>query len=140
MTKVSCSRKFEFDAGHRVFRHGGKCRFPHGHRYVLEVEAKARRLNDLGMVIDFADLKKVIGKFIDDEIDHGFMVFESDTEMVASLESVDAKIFRTPFNPTAENLAEFFLAKSNELMRPFSITVSKVTLFETPNCKSVAKL
>ena len=36
---ITCTRKIEFDYGHRVFKHGSKCKHIHGHRGVIEVTA-----------------------------------------------------------------------------------------------------
>lgn len=32
MGRFSCTRRLEFDAGHRVPLHESKCKNPHGHR------------------------------------------------------------------------------------------------------------
>ncbi len=51
---ISCTRRIEFDAAHRVMRHEGKCKHLHGHRYALEATFSASGLDALGRVIDFA--------------------------------------------------------------------------------------
>ena len=33
---ITCTRRIEFDAAHRVMGHEGKCKHLHGHRYALE--------------------------------------------------------------------------------------------------------
>ncbi|NBU05839.1 MAG: 6-carboxy-5,6,7,8-tetrahydropterin synthase, partial [Sphingobacteriia bacterium] len=55
---IECSRKIDFDAGHRVIGHQNKCQYLHGHRYSLEITATALELDELGMVADFGVLKK----------------------------------------------------------------------------------
>lgn len=139
---ATCTRKIEFDAGHRVLGHQGKCRFPHGHRYVVEITLSAA-LNDLGMVQDFGRIKDVLGGWVDKRLDHGFIVNEQDFELIAALESLEHnKIEVVPFNPTAENLAAWLLREfqqelgsSPELSRA---EVKRVRLYETPNCWSDA--
>ena len=38
------TRRIEWDMGHRVPEHGGKCRTPHGHRYVAEVTVRGPQI------------------------------------------------------------------------------------------------
>ena len=61
---IECSRKIDFDAGHRVIGHKNKCQYLHGHRYSLEITATALELDELGMVADFVVLKKIMKKVI----------------------------------------------------------------------------
>jgi len=131
---MNCTRKIEFDAGHRVLGHAGKCRFPHGHRYVLEVTASSQRLNTLGMVMDFGEIKSIIGEWVARVIDHGFLVYEKDRELLSLLNALsESKVCVVGFNPTAENLSEWLLAKCDELLGK-ETEVSHVRLYETPNC------
>ena len=60
--KFFCCVKIEFDAAHRVIGHQNKCRYLHGHRYVLEVTAVSNVLNSIGMVVDFGFLKTKINQ------------------------------------------------------------------------------
>lgn len=66
----------EFSAAHRLMSHNGKCRGIHGHNYevVLTIEAK---INEDGMILDFAHLKRVL-KSIIDEYDHSIMLYRED--------------------------------------------------------------
>src|SRR5262249_14498003 len=54
---VTCTRLLQFDAGHRVYQHEGKCANLHGHRYTAEITAQAEALDKIGRVIDFSVLK-----------------------------------------------------------------------------------
>src|SRR5262245_52482042 len=73
-----CTRKLEFDAGHRVLGHGGKCRHLHGHRYVAEVTCYAEELDKLGFVVDFSVIKTVVGDWIDENFDHNMILNPKD--------------------------------------------------------------
>ncbi len=53
-----------FAAAHAIRGHAGECRHLHGHNYRVRVHAAAERLDDLGMVVDFADLKEVVGEVL----------------------------------------------------------------------------
>ena len=55
------SKEFMFSAAHQIRFHGGKCERLHGHNWRIRVHARASELNRIGMVIDFADLQKLVG-------------------------------------------------------------------------------
>jgi len=56
---LTIMRRIKFCAGHRLHRHGGKCEFFHGHNYVADFYVTAEEVDDIGRVIDFADLKRL---------------------------------------------------------------------------------
>src|SRR3990167_11051432 len=82
-----------------------KCLQPHGHNYIVEVTIKSLDLVD-GMVIDFGKVKQVIN-----EVDHKDLNQYLD-------------------NPTAENLAEYFYNKINEMMSNDHVS-TEVKVWET---------
>lgn len=154
MSVTAIGQKFEFDSGHRVLGHGGKCRHLHGHRYVAEVILVAENLNALGMVIDFGDVKRIIGTWINEHWDHNMILNREDP--LCSLCDVDfAEIFeRPPFvmpsgmNPTAENMAEVLYFTCDRLLKEqhadlfaegstIAPRIEAVTLWETPNCRAI---
>jgi 6-pyruvoyltetrahydropterin/6-carboxytetrahydropterin synthase len=56
------SKDFGFSAAHQIRFHGGKCERLHGHNWRIRVHARASELNRIGMVIDFADLQKLVAE------------------------------------------------------------------------------
>lgn len=129
------TRIFEFDYGHRVLGHGGKCRFPHGHRGKAEITLQTAKLNSLGMVIDFAQVKDVIGGWIDSHWDHAFLIHPEDP-LRPAFES-DAQGNRvyvmSSGNPTAEHMAEELFGIVEGLLGD-KAKVVQVTIWETPTC------
>ncbi len=136
--KTTITRLYGFDAGHRVMGHEGHCQNPHGHRYQVEITAQADVLDDLGRVIDFSVLKQKVGGWLNEHWDHTFIVNSSDLILLDALMAVtDARKspFVVSFNPTAENLAEFILKSvCPNVLRGTGVTVTKIKLWETPNC------
>ena len=143
------TRKLEWDAGHRVLGHGGRCRHLHGHRYTAEVTVAAPELDELGMVIDFSVLKEKVGGWIDREWDHNMMLHPDDPLLKAVVctgdvvvESEDPEPIwggKAPYvmksgNPTAENIACELFHKATDLLTGTGITVLRVKIWETPNC------
>jgi len=133
---IKCTRRIQFDAGHRVVGHQNKCNFLHGHRYVLEVTVASESLNNLGMVVDFSDMKNVIKNWIDDNFDHSLILYKSDKPIGEKISDwTGQKIYYMDHNPTAENIALHL--KTEILPKLFintSFSIDKIKLYETPNC------
>ena len=67
----------QWDMGHRVMNHRSICKGLHGHRYKAEICISGdliteSGISEEGMVMDFADLKKIALSEILDKMDHGF--------------------------------------------------------------------
>jgi 6-pyruvoyltetrahydropterin/6-carboxytetrahydropterin synthase len=107
-----------FAAGHALRGYRGKCENPHGHNYKVRVTLAGEKLDDIGLLYDFKDLKAVMGDIID-RLDHQF------------LNDID------PFqqqNPSAENLARYFYQTTNSKLRSATdgrVRVKNVTVWET---------
>jgi 6-pyruvoyltetrahydropterin/6-carboxytetrahydropterin synthase len=132
---VECTRKIEFDAGHRVMGHEHKCKYLHGHRYVLEVTARANQLDELGRVVDFGVLKSTVKGWIDENLDHNVILHEEDKilgEFISKATGQDVYYLKN--NPTAENIALHI--KYDIIPRLFtegSFDIVGIKLYETPN-------
>lgn len=140
---ITCSRRIQFCAGHRVLNHESKCANPHGHNYVVWIHARSSELDSIGRVIDFSVLKETIGKWIDLFWDHTFIVYEKDNDLFRSLMPYhkNKPLFVAPFNPTAENMANYLLKEiSPRLLEGTGVEVYKIELYETENCKADAIL
>jgi 6-pyruvoyltetrahydropterin/6-carboxytetrahydropterin synthase len=140
---ITVTRKLEFDAGHRVMNHESKCATLHGHRYVVEITAEAQALDKIGRVIDFSVLKQKIGSWLDKNWDHTCIVYSKDTRTLKALKSMPRakNPWVAPWNPTAENMAEHLLhvVCPAELKRT-GVEVTKIKVWETPNCSAEACL
>jgi 6-pyruvoyltetrahydropterin/6-carboxytetrahydropterin synthase len=139
---LSCARRLQFCAGHRIAHHENKCAFLHGHNYVALIHAVAPQLDDLGRVIDFSVLKERIGTWIDTHWDHGFLLAEDDYEARDAVKLVvGQKLFLMPSNPTAENMARYLLEEiAPQVLVGTTVKIVKVELWETENCFAVAAL
>lgn len=148
---ISITRRFEFDYGHRVLGHEEKCANLHGHRGVAEVTVvpinanpENPGLDKLGRVIDFSVLKKIVGKWIDDNWDHVMILNTNDpffTMWEESTEQMQKQLMgpRTPYpliccNPTAENLAVVLHSQVDILLESHGLRCVNVRFHETPNC------
>jgi len=135
---ITCTRRIQFCAGHRVHGHEGKCRHLHGHNYVAWFTAEADELDNLGRVIDFTALKGRLGSWVDENWDHGFIVWERDEEAKAALALMPSqKKFELPTNPTAENMADHLLRiVGPDRLKGTGVRLVRVVIDETENCSA----
>jgi len=101
----SVSRELDFCYGHRLLRHGGKCRHLHGHSARAIVTLQAAELDACGMVVDFAEIKRLVGGWIDEQLDHR-MILQRVDPMVDILQREGEPLYLMDEPPTAENLAK----------------------------------
>jgi len=125
--------------------HKGACANIHGHNAVVFVHAVAEKLNDLGMVVDFAVLKEKVGGWIDSNWDHGFICCSTDSKMTRLVHSTEkpllAKVFSMEGNPTAENMAKYLLEHVGpKVLEGTGVKLVKVDFWETENCFATAEL
>ena len=124
MYKVS--KEIHFCYGHRLLDYDGKCAHPHGHNGKIVIVLQSAKLDKRGMVQDFGDIKELVQKWVDRELDHK-MILRKDDVLVKILKDLKEPYFLMEENPTAENLAKlvFDFAKSNKL------PVHSVTFWES---------
>ena len=64
----------DFSSAHQLRGYKGKCENLHGHNYKVEIYARGEELNNIGLLIDFGDLKKAadeIVKYLDHRNQNG---------------------------------------------------------------------
>mgnify|MGYP001362461094 CR=1 FL=1 len=136
MQIIKITRKIEFDSAHRVIGHESKCKYLHGHRYVLEATFSSPKLDNLGRVIDFGVIKTLLKTWIDDNLDHTTILSKEDYELGKDISKhTNQKIYYLESNPTAENIALHILNEIiPQLFQDTFISVDSLKLYETPNC------
>jgi 6-pyruvoyltetrahydropterin/6-carboxytetrahydropterin synthase len=137
---IRCTRRLHFDSAHRIVNHESKCKYVHGHRYVVDASFQANELDDLGRIVDFGVIKEKLGKWIDENWDHNIILWEEDKSLGSIIESeTKQKVFYLPTNPTAENIADYLLnTVCNELFYNSDVKCVKIKVYETPNCYAEA--
>jgi 6-pyruvoyltetrahydropterin/6-carboxytetrahydropterin synthase len=127
---ITVTKKFTFDAAHRLVGHKGACKHLHGHTYSAEVEISGP-LDSLGMVIDFGIVKEKIGEWIKQKWDHNTILNVIDP-LVDRLFFEEKKPFVMTCNPTAENMSrELLHAAVSEL--PMGYNIVRVRIYEGEN-------
>ncbi len=105
-----------FSGAHFLKGYKGQCARLHGHNWTIKVTAKTTELNELGMGIDFKELKRIINIVID-QFDHSVV-----NEHPAFKDR----------NPTAEHLANYFCREINKSL-PGTASVESVEVWESEN-------
>lgn len=127
---VTISKEFSWEMGHRLPYHTAGCENIHGHSYRARIELLGDP-DENGMVLDYGVLSKIVRPIID-QLDHAFMVDQSDTMMKQVLAASGLKQIEVPFYSTAENIAAWFLDQVRErLGQPKSVRAVTVTVMET---------
>ncbi len=125
------AKEFTWEMGHRLPFHSGKCKNLHGHSYKCLVELTGDPDKN-GMVMDYYDLKKVVEPILD-ELDHSFMVYKKDFEMIDALEKLNSRKVVVEFETTAENICIYLLNKIKSSKLPQNIHSLKIRVLETEN-------
>ena len=123
------TREIRFCYGHRLLHYAGKCRHLHGHNGRAVITLQAPQLDPRGMVVDFSDLKRVVGGWIDQAIDHK-MLLHKDDPAVPHLRELGEPLFLLDVNPTAENIARLIF----DFTAAQGFPVVEVQLWETDHC------
>ncbi len=125
----SVTREITFCYGHRLLNYDGKCKYLHGHNGRAVITLTTEKLDSLGMVVDFSLLKRVVGNWIDENLDHR-MLLHRDDPLLAYLQAQGEPVYVMDVNPTAENIAKLIF----DFVREKGFPVSEVKLWETDNC------
>jgi 6-pyruvoyltetrahydropterin/6-carboxytetrahydropterin synthase len=123
------TREISFCYGHRLLNYDGKCRHLHGHNGRAVLTLAADRLDALGMVMDFSRIKKVVGAWIDERLDHK-MLLHKDDPVLPFLRQQGEPVCVLDVNPTAENIARLIY----DFAQGQGFPVVEVRLWETETC------
>ncbi len=154
---ITADRYHDISCGHRVVGHEGKCRHLHGHNYRIHfkiVPETGDTLDSVGRVLDFGVIKSHLCMWLEDNWDHKFLAWENDVFMLRifqvteswggrvnapednpSYDMLNGSLVWVPFNPTAENMAEYLV----EVIGPQQLagtgcTLRRVVIEETRKC------
>ena len=110
------SIKSNFCGAHSLTGYKGLCANLHGHNWEVEVFLRGAKLNHLGMLVDFKDVKKTLQAVLE-KLDH------------QNLNTLP--IFRKT-NPTAENIAKFIFDELEPEFHSPNFRLNRVRISETP--------
>ncbi len=105
----------QFSAAHSLRGYQGNCAQVHGHNWIVEVFVKCLELNNIGIGIDFRDIRQAIKNIIND-LDHSCLNEHPEFKDT---------------NPSSENIARFLYRELGEKINSVNVKVSKIKVSET---------
>lgn len=134
---ITASRYHDFSAGHRVANHESKCAHLHGHNYRVHFTIASPELDIVGRVMDFSVIKELLCQWLEDEWDHKMLLWEHDQILYDLQRIVPQDIVVVPFNPTAENMAQYLVEEiAPEALQGTGCVLIKCEIEETRKCKA----
>ena len=106
-----------FSSAHQLRGYKGKCENLHGHNYKIEIFARGKELNNIGLLVDFVQLKEAADELVT-YLDHKNL-----NELEPFIEEQ---------NPSAENVARYVLEKLAVKINDDRVQIYKVKCWETP--------
>ena len=104
----------QIESAHYLRGYKGKCENVHGHTYGIIVRLKAAKLNDIGLVYDFTDVKRLLDAVLD-KYDH---------KLLNDIPPFDK------INPSAENIAATVCREVQSKLIRAPVTVKAVEVWE----------
>lgn len=108
-----------FSAAHQLRAYRGKCENLHGHNWRVRITVEGEELLPSGMLIDFADLKKMTKEALE-TLDHRFL-----NELPAFTQN----------NPTTENIARY-IYEAVAARLPANVRMGQVTAWESEKSRA----
>ncbi|HOT45849.1 MAG TPA: 6-carboxytetrahydropterin synthase QueD [Spirochaetota bacterium] len=109
-----------FSSAHQLKGYRGKCEAVHGHNWRVEVKVQGEVLNEIGLLMDFTDLKKLL-KGVIDPLDH---------VMLNDIGGLRGE------NPSSEIIARYIYNQMKAAL-PAGITMHSVTVWESENARAL---
>ncbi len=103
----------QFNSAHNLRGYKGKCEALHGHNWRVEVAAQSKTVDNMGMVVDFKELKNSLKGVLSD-LDHKYL---NELEYFKKV------------NPTSENIAKYIFEMISQ--KNTELNLRAVTVWET---------
>ncbi|BAU22781.1 6-pyruvoyl tetrahydrobiopterin synthase [Caldimicrobium thiodismutans] len=105
-----------FSSAHYLRNYQGACENLHGHNWKVELVVEGEKLNEIDILLDFKDIKKILKEVLS-ELDH---------RLINELPYFQEK------NPSSENIARYIFDRVKDKLKVFEgVRVKEVTVFET---------
>lgn len=113
--KYQLKVNIEFSAAHALRGYPGDCARIHGHNWKIEAEMEAYSLDEIGLGVDFKDMKRALNE-ITAPYDHQYI------NEIPPFDKV---------NPTAENIAAWIYQQLVAQVNCDRVKLKAITLWET---------
>ncbi len=111
-----------FSSAHQLRGYHGKCERLHGHNWKVTLVLSAKRLNKIGLVVDFGEAKRFLSDLLR-ELDHTLL---------------NEHPYFVSVNPSSENIARYiFNTLTTRLKKLTTVRVERVEVWESERTKAV---
>ncbi len=111
----------KFSSAHQLRQYKGKCENLHGHSWKVRVCITASKLNDIGLAIDFTELKLITNEIVG-PLDH---VCLNDLPQFSEI------------NPSSENIARWIFESVKRKLAGHQVTLKSVTVWESETASAM---
>jgi len=111
----------DFAAAHNLRQYEGECENLHGHNWKVEITVTTKKLNKIGLGVDFKILKKTL-KNVLERLDHKYM---------NDIPPFDKE------NPSSENIARYIYKQLQKEIKDKNIKTARVKVWESENAAAV---
>lgn len=125
------TKEVYFCYGHRLMNHKGKCKNLHGHSVKAAISVSQKDLNEQGMVCDFSEVKECVQDYIEQHLDHNFLLHKDDP-LVPLLKQQNERFMALDEHPTAEVLSKMIYQN----LKQAGLNVDQVVLWETASANA----
>jgi len=108
-----------FAAAHNLRGYPGECERLHGHNWRVQVRLACEQLNELGLVMDFRQVKTELRAVLE-PLDHGYL---------NEIEPFDR------LNPSTENICRYIAERLGPRL-PAGVRLTRVSCWESEGCGS----
>ncbi|MBN2055213.1 6-carboxytetrahydropterin synthase QueD [bacterium] len=105
----------DFSSAHRLRGYSGNCERLHGHSWSVQVTVGSEQLDEIGLVVDFKLLRKIL-RDITGELDHCLINEHEDFQNT---------------NPTCENIARWLYERMKRELRALPCNLRRVRVWES---------
>ena len=110
-----------FSAAHQLRGYQGKCEHLHGHNWKVTITLSAKKLDAVGLAIDFGEVKQVLSGILQ-KLDHTFL---------------NEHPYFQKSNPSSENIARYVHDSARSLIPKKKVKVESVAVWESERTKAV---
>lgn len=126
MNRFIVKKEFEISYAHRLLKYNGRCENLHGHNAKIEVIIEGKSLNRQAMVEDFTKIKDIVGRWLEENLDHATLLHKDDP-LAKELSKHKQRLFLFNKNPTAEIIA----LEIKNAIKKLGLKVKAVRFWET---------
>lgn len=112
---------YDFAAAHNLRQYEGECENLHGHNWNVEVTVATKKLNKIGLGVDFKILKRTLENILK-RLDHKYL---------NEIQPFDKE------NPSSENIARYIFKQLQKEIKDKNIKTARVKVWESENAAAV---